>query len=72
MPLLGRRCHCEFVTSAAEHSLCAVGVYTHNLQPSPPQQADLMDALKVFGDLGYVAAGNQLVRIGIREESQRQ
>ena len=43
-----------FVTSAAEHSLCAIGVYTHNLQPSPAQQADLMDAFKVFGDLGYV------------------
>jgi hypothetical protein len=43
-----------FVTSAAEHSLCAIGVYTHHLQRSPAQQADLMNALKVFGDLGYV------------------
>ncbi|MGA8273637.1 MAG: DUF169 domain-containing protein [Candidatus Sulfotelmatobacter sp.] len=43
-----------FATSAKDHSLCAVGVYTHNLQSSPLQQADLQDALKVFGDLGYV------------------
>jgi uncharacterized protein (DUF169 family) len=43
-----------FATSAANHSLCAIGVYTHNLQPSPSQQTDLMDALRIFGDLGYV------------------
>jgi uncharacterized protein (DUF169 family) len=45
-----------FATSSADHSLCAIGVHTHNLQPSPAQQTDLMDALKVFGDLGYVTA----------------
>jgi uncharacterized protein (DUF169 family) len=44
----------SFATSAADHSLCAIGVYTHNLEPSPAQQADLMDAIKVFGELGYV------------------
>jgi uncharacterized protein (DUF169 family) len=44
----------SFTTSAADHALCAIGVYTHNLEPSPAQQADLMDAIKVFGDLGYV------------------
>lgn len=43
-----------FATTAADHDLCAIGVYTHNLQPSPAQQSDLMDALKVFGDLDYV------------------
>jgi uncharacterized protein (DUF169 family) len=43
-----------FVTSASDHSLCAIGVYTHNLQTSPAQQTDLMDALRVFGDLEYV------------------
>ena len=43
-----------FATSAKDHNLCAIGVYTHNLQPSPGQQADLELALKVFGDLGYV------------------
>lgn len=44
----------SFATSAADHSLCAIGVYTHNLQPSEPQQADLSNALRVFADLGYV------------------
>jgi uncharacterized protein (DUF169 family) len=43
-----------FATTASDHSLCAIGVYTHNLEPSPAQQTDLMDALKVFGDLDYV------------------
>jgi uncharacterized protein (DUF169 family) len=43
-----------FVTVAEDHNSCAIGVYTHNLEPTPSQQTDLMDALKVFGDLGYV------------------
>jgi uncharacterized protein (DUF169 family) len=43
-----------FATSVADHELCAIGVHTHNLQSSPGQQVDLMDALKVFGELGYV------------------
>ena len=42
------------VTSAADHSLCAIGVYTHNLAPSPAQQVDLTDALEVFAGIGYV------------------
>lgn len=44
----------SFATAAADHYRCAIGVYTHNLDPSPAQQTDLMDALKVFADLGYV------------------
>jgi len=43
-----------FATSASDHSLCAIGVYTHNLETSPEQQVDLMDALGVFGELDYV------------------
>jgi uncharacterized protein (DUF169 family) len=43
-----------FTTTARNHELCAIGVHTHNLQQSPAQQKDLMDALKVFADLGYV------------------
>jgi uncharacterized protein (DUF169 family) len=45
-----------FATSASDHSLCAIGVYTHNLQSSPAQQTELMDTLKVFGELSYVRA----------------
>ena len=43
-----------FTTSAPDHELCAIGVHTHNLQTSPAQQKDLMDALKVYADLEYV------------------
>lgn len=43
-----------FATSAEDHNLCAIGVYTHNLKPSPKQQVDLGDTLKVLGDLGYL------------------
>lgn len=45
-----------FATSAADHALCAIGVYTHNLDLAPAQRTDLEDALGVFGDLGYVTA----------------
>lgn len=44
----------SFATSSTDHALCTIGVYTHNLEQSPAQQTDLMDALKVFGDLGYI------------------
>jgi uncharacterized protein (DUF169 family) len=46
----------SFTTSASDHALCAIGLHTHNLQTSPGQQKDLMDALKIFADLGYVRA----------------
>jgi uncharacterized protein (DUF169 family) len=45
-----------FATSSEDHSLCAIGVYTHNLEPAGVQQTDLMDALRVFGELEYVTA----------------
>jgi len=43
-----------FATSAADHALCAIGLYTHNLGLGPEQQSDLKDALGIFSDLGYV------------------
>jgi uncharacterized protein (DUF169 family) len=43
-----------FATSPADHALCSIGQYTHNLDMSPAASADLGDALKVFGDLTYV------------------
>jgi len=43
-----------FATSAEDHSLCSIGLYTHNLDMSPAAATDLQDALKVFGDLTYV------------------
>jgi uncharacterized protein (DUF169 family) len=43
-----------FATEGRDHGLCAIGVYTHNLESNGSVQTDLQDALKVFGDLGYV------------------
>jgi uncharacterized protein (DUF169 family) len=43
-----------FATAPAHHDLCTIGLYTHNLDMSAAAQTDLKDALKVFGDLGYV------------------
>ena len=39
-----------------DHNLCSIGMYTHHLEDGPQAQIDLGDALKVFGDLGYVRA----------------
>lgn len=43
-----------FVTAASDHGLCSIGIHTHNLIPTPASMTDLQDALRVFGDLGYV------------------
>jgi uncharacterized protein (DUF169 family) len=43
-----------FATVARDHELCSIGMYTHQLEGGASVQADLRDALKVFGDLGYV------------------
>ena len=43
-----------FATVTADHDLCSIGIYTHNLEMNAPQQKDLGDALKVFAQLGYV------------------
>ena len=43
-----------FATSAGDHNLCSIGLYTHNLEMTPASAADLGDALKVFAQLSYV------------------
>jgi uncharacterized protein (DUF169 family) len=43
-----------FATSAADHSLCSIGMYTHSLEMAPAAMKDLGDALKVFAQLSYV------------------
>lgn len=45
-----------FATLPADHAMCSIGVYTHHLGVSGGVATDLNDALKVFGDLGYVRA----------------
>ena len=46
--------HGVFATSAVDHDLCAIGIHTHHLDASPAVQSELGEALKVFGELGYV------------------
>src|ERR1700685_1642388 len=43
-----------FATSAGDHDLCSIGLYTHNLDMAPAAATDLGDALKVFAQLTYV------------------
>jgi uncharacterized protein (DUF169 family) len=45
-----------FATSPADHGMCAVGMYTHNLARTPAEDGELGAALGVFADLGYVRA----------------
>jgi uncharacterized protein (DUF169 family) len=43
-----------FATAAGDHASCAIGMYTHNLEQGPREQADLGEALAVFRELDYV------------------
>ncbi len=43
-----------FATSPADHDLCGIGTFTHNLQASAAHEEDRRNALQVFADLGYV------------------
>jgi uncharacterized protein (DUF169 family) len=45
-----------FATAPADHDLCAIGTFTHNLEGDAAHEADRRDALAVFADLGYVRA----------------
>ena len=43
-----------FATTASDHDLCSIGIYTHHLEATPAQQSELMAALKIYGQLDYV------------------
>jgi len=43
-----------FATVASDHELCAIGVYTHNLEGAGGYESSLRDSLRVLGDLDYV------------------
>ncbi len=45
-----------FSTAPADHALCGVGMYTHNLARTPAEDGELGAALHVFAELGYVRA----------------
>jgi uncharacterized protein (DUF169 family) len=57
------------VTSARDHSNCAVGMFTHHMTPSSSaQEKDLNDSLKIFGDLGYVRPEDIAAIPALKEE----
>ncbi len=44
-----------FATSASDHDLCSIGVYTHNLKdPSPNYESELQTVMQVLGQMEYV------------------
>ena len=43
-----------FATAPRDHGLCAIGMFTHNLETTEAENIDRGDALRVFADLGYV------------------
>src|SRR5438270_13938249 len=59
-----------FATESRHHSLCAIGVYTHNLESTPATETDLSDALRVFAGLEYVRP-EDLAAIPVLESKPR-
>ncbi len=43
-----------FYTAPADHALCAVGSFTHNLPLSAAETGELQECLTIFDSLGYV------------------
>lgn len=43
-----------FATSPADHDLCAIGAWTHNLETSAAHDAERVEAMTFFASLGYV------------------
>ena len=43
-----------FATAPRDHDLCAIGIHTHNLEPTAATNTDLGAALGVFAELTYV------------------
>jgi uncharacterized protein (DUF169 family) len=51
--------HGGFATSAKDHDLCSIGVYTHNLKdPSPDYESELQTVMQVLGQLDYVRSAD--------------
>jgi uncharacterized protein (DUF169 family) len=59
-----------FATQQADHGLCSIGMYTHNMDLSPDAQTDLGVALKVFADIGYLPS-DQVDAISVLKERPR-
>jgi uncharacterized protein (DUF169 family) len=44
-----------FYTSAKDHELCSIGIYTHHLaEPSPAHESELQNALEAMSGLDYI------------------
>ena len=43
-----------FATAPADHDLCAIGTWTHNLESTPAHDAERAEVFKVYASLGYV------------------
>lgn len=59
-----------FATTAADHNLCSIGLYTHNLEITPAAMTDLQDALQVFAGLSYVRE-EDVAKIPVLQEKPR-
>lgn len=44
----------SLLTLPRDHRFCTIGMYTHNLEMTPAEEADLRDALELFARLGYL------------------
>jgi len=56
-----------FATSATDHDLCAIGVYTHNLaHPSPRYTGELTSVLQVMAGMEYVRE-EDIAKIPVRK-----
>ena len=60
-----------FATAPSDHRLCAIGMYTHNLETTPADDADRDDALKVFAELGYLKP-DQIADVPVLQTRPRQ
>jgi uncharacterized protein (DUF169 family) len=56
-----------FATAAADHALCAIGVYTHNLaDPPPAYSGELASVLQVMAGMEYVREAD-VAKIPVRK-----
>ncbi len=60
-----------FNTTPADHENCSVGMFTHHMSMTAPQQeTDLTDAMKVFGELGYVREADMALIPVLQQEAK--
>lgn len=66
-----RAASASFVTNAADHALCAIGIHTHHLSGAPQSHSgELATVLKVMSDMEYVR-DEDVARIPVLERQAR-